>query len=141
VIDRPRYFNGAQDLVGQPLQQDRDPLTGAMFNNLFALRRAKLASLLSFLNRDCTCALLRLEDLQDDPATVIDALRDGLGHGPRDTPCRPVLKRLGARFKPASPDRPATPARLSSDDLAFLRTQIDPEQETLLGYGDGAHRP
>ena len=75
IIDRARYFNDAKQLLGQPLQQDRHPLTGAMFENLFALRRAKLAALLGHLNRGCTCAVLRLEQVQADPETAIAALR------------------------------------------------------------------
>lgn len=137
IIDRPRYFGGAKALVGQPLQQDRDPSSGEIFDNLFALRRAKLASLLGHLNRDCTCALLRLEEVQASPESTIAALLAGLGQKDRSAPFRPIVKRLGMRFKPAVPDRPATPSHLSPDDLAFLRTQIDPEQEHILGYDYG----
>ncbi len=134
IIDRPRYFGDARELVGQPLQQDRDPLTGAVFANLFALRRAKLTGLLSYLNRGCTCALLRLETLQAAPEATLDRLRDALDLPTRGAPFRPVVRRLGSRFKPALPSRPRTPARLSASDLDFLRGEIDARQEAALGY-------
>ncbi|MFD3189057.1 hypothetical protein ACFMPD_02135 [Sedimentitalea sp. HM32M-2] len=133
-IDRPRYFGKAKELQGQPLQQDRDPVTGAVFDDLFALRRAKLTGLLSYLNRGCSCAVLRLETLQDAPEQVLDSLLLALDHAPRDQPFQPVRQRLGKRFKPAIPERPTTPASLSDADLTWMRTRVDPEQEAMLGY-------
>ncbi|MBK0328345.1 hypothetical protein I5535_13725 [Rhodobacteraceae bacterium F11138] len=135
VIDRPRYFNKSNGLVGQPLQQDRDPVAGTVFVNLFALRQAKLTGLLSYLNRGCTCAVLRLETLQHAPQATIEQLTRSLTLPDRDSDFRPVVKRLGSRFKPAIPSRPATPADFSPEDMAFLRAQIDPDQEAALGYG------
>ena len=42
-LDKMRYFEdiGLPAAQGQPLQLDRHPMTGARFENLFALRRAK----------------------------------------------------------------------------------------------------
>ncbi len=138
IIDRPRYFGGASELVGQPLMQDRHPVTGATFANLFELRRAKLAALLGYLNRDCTCVILRLEEVQNDPEGLIAELMTSLGLPKSDAPFRPVAKRLGAKFKPAVPERPTTPDHLSRDDLAHLCAQVDPDTETSLGYCYGA---
>jgi len=45
-----------------------------------------------------------------------------------------VVKRLGSKFKPSVATRPETPDALSGDDLAYLRSRIDPDQETALGY-------
>ena len=136
VIDRQGYFPGAADpgVLGRPLQADRDPATGAAHDNLFALRRGKLAGLLSHLNRECTCALLRLEAVQADPEAMLDALLDGLGQPPRGAAFRPVFKRLGARFRPAVAGRPATPQTLPPEDRAFLARELDSVQETALGY-------
>lgn len=134
IIDRPRYFNGARNLVGLPLLQDRDPLTGVMFETIFHLRRAKLASQIGYVNRARNCAILRLEDVQTDPEKMISSLLSGLGQPRSEQPIRPITKRLGSRFKPSVPERPVTPRNLTKDDLAFLRAQVNPEQERELGY-------
>ena len=136
IIDRARYFDGADPmgLVGQPLQQDRDPVTGATFANLFALRRAKMAGLLSYLNRGCSCVVLRMEDAQADPETATDHLLNALGQPARDAPFRPVIKRLGSKFKPAIDTRPQTPPRMTPADREFMRGQLDLEYESSLGY-------
>ncbi len=134
IIDRPRYFAGATELVGQPLMQDRHPISGAVFDNLFELRRAKLASLLGYLNRDCTCVILRLEEVQKDPESSIAEAISALGLPPRKEPFRPVTKRLGSRFRPAVPKRPTTPGRLDPADLDHLRAHVDTGLEAELGY-------
>ncbi|MEP3331251.1 hypothetical protein [Sedimentitalea sp.] len=134
IIDRPRYFEGASGIVGQPLLQDRDPLTGMIYKDLFALRSAKLASLIGYLNRDCTCVILRMEEVQADPERHVDDLTAALGLPARDAPFRAVAKRLGSKFKPAVEQRPQTPDRMSPGDLAYLRAQLDREKEARLGY-------
>jgi len=134
ILDRPRYFDTTAGLIGQPLQADRDPVNGAVFPNLFALRRSKLTGLLGYLNRGCTVAVLRLESVQAHPRTTLDELMLALDQPARAAPFRMIKKRLGSRFKPAIAQRPATPARLSSDNLAFMASQLDPEQEAGLGY-------
>lgn len=135
VIDRPRYFGGkdAAEITGQPLQQDRDPVSGARFANLFALRRAKLAHLLGWLARDCTVALVRAETVQADPHKATEALLAGLGHA-MPGPFRPVHKRLGSKFAAAVPDRPAPPVEMSAEDRAFMWSQLDDGLEAALGY-------
>lgn len=139
VIDRPRYFDGAAGMVGRPLMQDRDPVTGTIYDNLFALRRAKLASLLGYLNRDCTCVVLRMEEIQAGPQRRIDDLLTALAQPSRDAPFRSVAKRLGSKFKPAVKQRPETPGRISAGDLAYLRAHLDRDEEARLGYFyDGA---
>ena len=136
IIDRARYFNSAehQRLTGQPLQQDRDPVTGARFENLFALRRAKLIGLLSYLNRDCTCVFLRMEEAQNDPEKTADRLLNALGQPIRNAPFRPVVKRLGSKFKPAIANRPDTPTAISKRDQDYINDQLDAKIENLLGY-------
>lgn len=134
--DHKRFFPQVAALggTGMPLQQDRHPLTGRPFANLFALRRAKLEALLSFLNRGCTVALVRTEAVQAAPEAFLDALRGGLDLPPAQSPYRPVLKRLGSKFRPAVADRPPTPKALGPDELAFLRSQLDLGTEAALGY-------
>ena len=134
VIDRPRYFGGKTGLIGQPLQADRDPATGLAPANLFALRREKLRGLLGYLNRDCTCAVVRMEALQSAPEAMVDRLVAGLGLPARNKPFRGVTKRLGAKFKPAVAVRPVTPSELSPADHAFMLQELDHAIEARLGY-------
>lgn len=134
-LDKMRYFEGIglPAAQGQPLQLDRDPLTGARFENLFALRRAKLAGLLSYLARDCTAVLCRMEEAQADPEGFLGRVLEPLGHRP-DAKFKPVVKRLGSRFAPAVAGRPAPPEALSAEDNAFMISQLDGAQEAGLGY-------
>ncbi|GHF55850.1 hypothetical protein [Seohaeicola zhoushanensis] len=134
IVDRARYFEAKSGLVGQPLQADRDPLTGKICANLFALRRSKLTGLLTYLNRDCTMALVRLEALQAEPEAMTNRLLAALGLPARTAPFKGVNKRLGAKFKPAIPVRPMTPDRFSEADRAFMISQLDLELEARLGY-------
>lgn len=136
IVDRPRYFGGdkAEPLLGQPLQLDRDPVTGEVFDTLFALRRAKLAGLLSYLNRDCSCILMRMEEVQDAPEPMLVRMLDAMEQPATSDPFRPVTRRLGARFKGVVPNRPPTPKDFPAQDMAFLRAQLDLRQEEALGY-------
>ena len=135
IIDRPRYFEGLvpDGSASAPLQQDRDPVTGARYANLFALRTAKLRAMLSFLQRDCTCAVIRMETAQADPEATLATLSSAFGTS-TNTTYRPVVKRLGSKFKPAVADRPTLPDAWSDTDLAHLRANIDTNLETALGY-------
>lgn len=135
VADRARYFPqvAREGGLGQPLQPDRDPMTGAPFPDLFALRRAKMAGLLSYGRRGCTLVFARFEAVRDAPQAFLAALHDAFGLGaPPDY--RPVVKRLGTRFKPAAGARPAPPARFPHADLGHLRARLDLRQEAALGY-------
>lgn len=136
IIDRPRYFPGAEaaGLVGRPLQHDRNPLTGQRFPNLFALRRAKLYGHLSYLKRDCTAILLCMETAQAEPEATLDALLMAMGQPLRTAPFSPVQKRLGSKFLPAVSDRPKTPKRMGGQGLRFLCKNVDLRLEAALGY-------
>ncbi|APX11242.1 hypothetical protein [Tateyamaria omphalii] len=136
IIDRPRYFEGliAEHSIGAPLQHDRHPMTGARFDTLFALRTAKLQAMLSLLNRDCTCTVIRMEDAQAQPQATLAALTSALGTTAPRPDYRPVIKRLGSRFKAAVPDRPALPDTWRAADVDHLRSQINTDLEAQLGY-------
>ncbi|MFT5342773.1 MAG: hypothetical protein ACI9BH_001987 [Paracoccaceae bacterium] len=136
IIDRPRYFDEARKIgyIGQPLQQDRHPMTGETFANLFALRQAKMNGMFSHLRRDCTCIVIRMEDAQAAPEASVDQLLNALGQPARDQPFRQVTKRLGARFNSSVDSRPETPAQMSADDLTFLKASLDLKTESQLGY-------
>jgi hypothetical protein len=109
-------------------------VTGARFANLFALRQAKLAALLSLLNRDCAVILVRMEVAQSAPQDTLDAILAGLGQPARGGAFRPVVKRLGSKFKAAVDDRPTMPETWPEADRAFLRAASHADQEAALGY-------
>lgn len=136
IADRKRYFPQVAELggQGQPLQHDRHPLTGCPFANLFALRQAKLQGLLSYLERGCTVVFCRLEAVQAAPEGFLADLHDQLSVPAGQVAYRPVVKRLGSKFLPSVDARPETPKAFSDEDLTFLQSQIDPEQEARLGY-------
>lgn len=134
IVDHPKYFPGAGPrMIGQALQPDRDPTTGARYPNLFALRTGKLRSHLSLLNRDCTLVITRFETARDTPEDFLTQFRAGLGLPPSDAPLRPVVKRLGARFNPAV-QRPPRPQTFPDDARAFMKSQLDLTLESQLGY-------
>ncbi|QEW19377.1 hypothetical protein LA6_001564 [Marinibacterium anthonyi] len=136
VIDRPRYFDvpGVQDMVGLPLQADRDPATGLPYPDLPALRQGKLVQHLGYLGRHDTVALIRMEEATQAPDRILDTLLAALSLPARTGALRPVVKRLGSKFKPALADRPATPACVGPADMEYLRSRIDVPTETALGY-------
>ncbi|MGP6086223.1 hypothetical protein [Antarctobacter jejuensis] len=136
IADRKRYFPQVAALGGQgmPLQQDRHPLTGLPFANLFALRQAKLAALLSYLNRGCTVVLCRMEAVQRAPDRFLSDLNAVLELAPPPGEMRPVHKRLGSKFLASVDQRPVTPATLEEADLDLLRSELDLQTEAALGY-------
>ncbi|KMK67528.1 hypothetical protein [Puniceibacterium sp. IMCC21224] len=136
IADRPRYFPQVAALggTGRPLQQDRHPITGRAFANLFALRRAKLAGVLGFFQRDCAFVLVRLESLQAAPEAFIDALTATLDLTRPHPDFRPVVRRLGAKFKPSVQERPATPDSFPAAALPLLHATLDLDVEGALGY-------
>ncbi|WP_428925874.1 hypothetical protein [Marinibacterium sp. SX1] len=136
VIDRPRYFDmdNARALVGQPLMADRDPATGLPYANLAALRRGKLARHLAYLSMHDNVMLVRMEEATRAPDVFLDRARAGLGLPARVGDVKPVVKRLGSKFKPAGVERPETPDDMAPQDRAWLADHLDGDLEAALGY-------
>lgn len=134
VIDHTKYFPGTGPLmIGEALQQDRDPLTGQPYANLFRLRAGKLRSHLSLLNRSCACVVVRQETVLADPMGFLAQFRTAMGLPMSAAPLRPVIKRLGARFN-AAVARPPTPESFPKDQIAFLQQELNLQMESALGY-------
>lgn len=136
IADRDRYFPKDAELGirGQPLQHDRHPMTGLPFENLFALRRAKLWSHLSYLNRGCSVVLCRMEDTIANPDVFLQQFRAAMAMPAVDTPPQKVVKRLGANFRAAVNTRPDTPKEFPPEDMDFLRANVVVKLEQALGY-------
>lgn len=135
VVDKPKYFKGMMQpyMRMAALQHDRDPITGAMFENIFALRKAKLAGLFSMLGRDCPAIVLRMEEFQRDPEAGLDQICASFGVR-RNAKFEPFLKRQGWRFRTAVENRPPLPDAWTPEDYAYLKAQVDPDQEAAMGY-------
>lgn len=134
IFDRSRYFNVPERVLGRPLKPDRDPETLERYPDLIALRQGKLDSLLARRAAGCTFVLLRMEEAVTHPGEVLQAICAGLDLPAPKNPVRRVVKRLGAKFKPAIPDRPQTPKALAPEDMEWLRGRLDLDQEAALGY-------
>ncbi|MFY0680527.1 MAG: hypothetical protein JXR13_08155 [Thalassovita sp.] len=136
IIDRDRYFqpDAKLGISHQPLQQDRNLVTGAPYPNLLRLRQGKMQSHLSFFNRNCAFALVQLESVIAAPEAFLAQFSEGFGLDAPIAPHRPVVKRLGAKFKPSIETRPDTPKTLSVDDMAFLKDNLNLPLEAALGY-------
>lgn len=135
-VDRFRYFPEAKkmNVIGEPLQHDRHPITGRKFANIFKLRQAKLAGLLGYLDRNCSFILIKMETATAQPQDTADKILQVIGATRTQTDFRPVHKRLGSNFKASVEDRPSTPKELSAEDMAFLKKQVSLSQEQALGY-------
>jgi hypothetical protein len=136
IADRKRYFPQVEAFggQGQPLQPDRHPITGLPFDNLFAMRQAKMLGLLSFQQRGCTVVLCRMEAVQNDQRGFLSALHKSLGLPSEHSDLRPVHKRLGSKFLASHEPRPATPPSFPTEDLTVLRANLDLGIEAALGY-------
>ena len=138
VVDRADYFGlpRRSDLIGAPLQLDRDPFSGAPFANIFRMRNAKTAAFLGMARRCPNFVALRHEDLAAAPEAVLARLGAAFGLA-LGGPFRGVHRRLGTRFAPKVADRPPPPERFAAEDRAFVLAELDRAQERRLGYDYG----
>jgi len=137
IVDRPSDFETLHreiDAKGMVLQYDRHPLSGRPFENLFTLRRAKMAAVLGMMNRECHVALVQLEAVQKDTPGFLAAFRDAYGLEAKQEHVRTPTRRLGTNFKPSVRNRAQPPKTLSGEDATFMMSQLDLPNEAALGY-------
>lgn len=142
IVDRAADFeeiHPEMQVEGNILQFDRHPITGLPFDNLFDLRRNKLASMLGLSNRGCNLAVVRFESVLEDPGAFVNALRDQLGVAPNKRvvgdEIRMPNRRMGNNFNDSHKgQRPETPKSFPDSDLDFLRSATDTATERQLGY-------
>jgi len=138
-VDRIEDFETVHpelDADGAELQFDRHPITGRRFPNLFALRRTKLQAHLSMLIRGGDVAVLRMESFLTDPDASLTRLCDRFALTRKPGNFRPVKERMGTRFNSSTQGtpRPETPDHMSAEDVAFMKSQLDLNDEAMLGY-------
>jgi hypothetical protein len=137
IVDRTSDF----DLIhpelqadGMDMQYDRHPVTGKRFENLFALRRAKMDAALGMLNRGCNVTLVKMETVQEAGIEFVGAFRAAYGLDQRWPLVKMPERRMGNNFNPSVKDREDAPKTLSPADRAFMLSQLDLEAEAMLGY-------
>ena len=137
IVDRPADFEMlADELDAQncSLQLDRHPLTGARFENIFALRRAKLDGLMSMANRDCNCVITQLELFNLNPKRFTKHFAEAFDLTLVPKFFKPVTERMGNAFSHSGAERHGTPAEPSPEDLEFMLKELDLDREAQLGY-------
>ena len=136
VIDRPSHmgFKKRPGIKGQVLQKDRHPLTGEMFANACALRNAKNAGFLSFAKRDVNYCFVRMEDFLNDKAVALGRISDAFGLGFDGT----VIDSEGDMGSGSFTGEKRADFVPSPEDLAFIRSELDPGIEARLGYDYGS---
>ena len=140
----PRY--------GQPIKEDRDPLTGKPFPNLLRMRTAKIhrfQEIESCSERSCW---VRLEDLVDDQEAIYRKTAGALGLPVSDeyTPVfaykgnaswrSELLRRVGLGRLNASARREGRKPPLGPADRDFIWTELDAATEASFGYAPGIRR-
>ncbi|WP_425102145.1 hypothetical protein [Tropicibacter sp. S64] len=137
IVDRPADFemiHPEMEVTGAVLQMDRHPITGCAFENLFALRTAKLRALAGMANRERNVVFLRMEAFTADPGGMLEKLSEAFEIEKKPPFYKPVLRRLGTRFRAATDARPAPPDPLPEADRAFMLAHLDAELEASFGY-------
>ena len=137
IVDRPTDFEMLHDELtvdGVPLQFDRHPITGKRFENLFALRTAKLQALAGFANRNCSFLYVTLESFNEDPEGFVKTVCETYDVARRPREFRFVERRMGNLH-----NRSVKLADLGSkdgaqSDFAFMAQQLDHDLEALFGY-------
>lgn len=141
VVDKRNYFRRyeadgrGEDCVGQLLQLDRHPVTGAAFKNILRLRSSKAAGHLGFRRRECNCVLVRYEMAASRTEDLLDAIATAFNL-PRKLPFRQVARHFGGGFRPKSKARAAIIDGLSEADRNYIAAELDWDIETSLGYGN-----
>ncbi len=134
VVD-DHYMGGkfrGRALLGRPLLQDRDPVTGQMFANLFRMRTAKLNGLNSLRGVGANVVFARHEAVAGNPGAFVS----GLGRAfDLEHPGTVVTraKRMGGIDAWAKRTK-APPEVLAEADLDFMTSQLDLDLEARLGY-------
>ena len=112
------------------LQYDLNPATGLPFANPMRLRTTKLKGQLTYLNRARHAVVCRYEDVRDNPEGFLDGLSDHFAVPRRHifTPADPSHDTI------AGPRQQHNDKTLSTEDRAFVLTQLDLRLERRLGY-------
>lgn len=136
-VDKLGHFDGIAPRLhplGHELQWDRHPITGARFENIFAMRTLKHRALLSLPARGASVVYVSLDAFNAAPEAFLRDLSQTFGLGFTAAGYTPTARRMGNRFTPVVKDRAPAPEVWSAQDVAFTHSQLDAQIEESLGF-------
>lgn len=136
-VDKMGHFDNIAPRL-QPLdhelQWDRHPITGARFDNIFAMRNLKHRALMSLPARGGSVAYVSLDAFNAAPEAFLSDLAATFNLEPTERGYAPVERRMGNRFTPVIEDRAPAPETWDDADTKWMHSQLDPAIETILGF-------
>jgi len=136
-VDRIGYFNNIPPRLlpqGFEMQWDRHPVTGARFENIFAMRNLKHRALLGMPVRGASVVYVSLDAFNTAPEAFLADLSAAFGVSPTKRGYAPVKRRMGNRWTPAVKDRAPAPDIWDDADVEWMYSQLDPQIEETFGF-------
>ncbi|QUJ76558.1 hypothetical protein KDD17_00295 [Sulfitobacter albidus] len=127
---RAAGFRQDMKLRNEVLQFDRHPIEGRAFRNILELRQVKLRALLGLTRRVSHAAVVRHEDLRDQPDEMLPLLRDHFA-----LPAVLTWHRIDDYVGNKSNPKTLTAADISPEDRTFILDGLDLDLEAQFGYG------
>jgi hypothetical protein len=137
IVDKLGHFEGIPPRLhplGEELQWDRHPITGAPFETIFAMRNLKHRALLGLPARGASVVYVSLDAFNAAPEGFLANLAATFGLSPTARGYAPTERRMGNRWTASVPGRTPAPQHWSDTDLHFMHSQLDPRIETALGF-------
>jgi hypothetical protein len=136
-VDKLGHFDGIAPRLhpeGHELQWDRHPITGARYENIFAMRNLKHRALLSLPARGGSVVYVSLDAFNAAPQAFLADLCAHFGLGFTAQGYAPVERRMGNRWTAEVPDRAPAPDVWTAEDISWMNSQLDPQIEAALGF-------
>ncbi|KEJ87955.1 hypothetical protein [Sulfitobacter donghicola] len=136
-VDKLGHFDGVAPRLhplGEELQWDRHPITGARYENIFAMRNLKHRALLSLPTRGASVVYVSLDAFNAAPEAFLADLSAAFDLAFTEKGYAPVARRMGNRWTAAVETRAPAPDTWAADDITWMNSQLDSEIETALGF-------
>lgn len=136
-VDNMGHFDGIAPRLaplGEEMQWDRHPITGARFETIFAMRNLKHRALLALPERGASVVYVSLDAFTAAPESFLADLADAFSLTATERGYAPVARRMGNRWTAAVQGRAPAPDTWAADDLAWMHSQLDTHTEATLGF-------